>query len=223
MFLSMRSEFQLTRPVWGEPQQVEHEPQHRPFQLTRPVWGEPIHEGQSLRRVGFQLTRPVWGEPYFRQDGEVYCEISTHSPRVGRTVMDRNTVSHFSDFNSLAPCGANQNIVWSNNCLPQFQLTRPVWGEPLIFFVVVAVRVISTHSPRVGRTPSLLIAEGLSIQFQLTRPVWGEPLSSLLRLNARLISTHSPRVGRTQHTPIMKPCSVAISTHSPRVGRTSNF
>ena len=101
----------------------------------------------------------------------------------------------------------------------QFQLTRPVWGEPLLngiltFFARnfnslapcganpvadyfgIPAGIISTHSPRVGRT--------------------------LLRTHApRLgkISTHSPRVGRT-FVETVNEISRNISTHSPRVGRT---
>ena len=35
----------------------------RGFQLTRPVWGEPEMILRSLYNDEFQLTRPVWGEP----------------------------------------------------------------------------------------------------------------------------------------------------------------
>ena len=60
-------------------------------------------------RQKFQLTRPVWGEPFvFRFLGRV-VNISTHSPRVGRTLCKR---------------------AW-NKISYKFQLTRPVWGEPL--------------------------------------------------------------------------------------------
>ena len=102
------------------------------------------------------------------------------------------------DFNSLAPCGANRLSADGYFEGVEFQLTRPVRGEPLaavygtrelIHFNSLApcganpVRVarrrrhvkISTHSPRAGRT---LGRWGLGLIFrifQLTRPVRGEP------------------------------------------------
>ena len=146
------------------------------FQLTRPVWGEPRrHWSRTRRRTSFQLTRPVWGEPPTPGRMMRPTRISTHSPRVGRTIL----LSHIK----------------SLHC--RFQLTRPVWGEPTDHMLVAARYKISTHSPRVGRTPS---KKGRSAAvhhfnslapcganrmarrrpkrpspFQLTRPVWGEP------------------------------------------------
>ena len=102
--------FQLTRPVWGEPQGDDYKGDniqistHSPrvgrtslpsmclstsigFQLTRPVWGEPIEaESECAEEVKFQLTRPVWGEPYDFGYYDNNTNISTHSPRVGRTM-----------------------------------------------------------------------------------------------------------------------------------------
>ena len=102
--------------------------------------------------VIFQLTRPVWGEPRTRNE---YCpqdQISTHSPRVGRTGGADGGKRHIVHFNSLAPCGANRAATATAIFWSKFQLTRPVWGEPRC------------------AEASLRIAK-----FQLTRPVWGEP------------------------------------------------
>ena len=100
----------------------------------------------------FQLTRPVWGEPLFRYSASAYGAISTHSPRVGRTLLPLSRFQIFDNFNSLAPCGANRMRLSEKQDKHQFQLTRPVWGEP-------------SHCSGIGSTP----------KFQLTRPVWGEP------------------------------------------------
>ena len=149
-----------------------------------------------------------------------YIIISTHSPRVGRTdrfpvhrsgMPDFNSLApcganlqaamlrlNMTDFNSLAPCGANHRHLTVILTFAPFQLTRPVWGEPLI-----------SLGRRTSRTT-----------FQLTRPVWGEPPLPIQSPRCSRISTHSPRVGRT----VMPPTNItltAISTHSPRVGRTS--
>ena len=55
----------------------------------------------------FQLTRPVWGEPRRRTMKLKLPKISTHSPRVGRTLCHGFDLFPGKNFNSLAPCGAN--------------------------------------------------------------------------------------------------------------------
>ena len=101
--------FQLTRPVWGEPlgccaekRRADH------FNSLAPCGANP----RTIRILNnsklFQLTRPVWGEPRLTLQQSVVNRISTHSPRVGRTLARQ-----------YSPMQANR-----------FQLTRPVWGEP---------------------------------------------------------------------------------------------
>ena len=146
--------FKPPRPVGGKPPRVRQKIQGKAFQLTRPVWGEPWQFSERKRQVQtFQLTRPVWGEPYFRVLWDVRQEISTHSPRVGRTKLSSVESSLMFNFNSLAPCGANR--------------FDGIAEDGLI--------VISTHSPRVGRTRRVVLSLLMSKIFQLTRPVWGEP------------------------------------------------
>ena len=175
---STASGFQLTRPVWGEPGVGISNITFKEFQLTRPVWGEPfdynikgfvpIHFnslapcGANLEDVGaigkdskFQLTRPVWGEPKKMEKAKPRFEISTHSPRVGRTTSVRRDRHEPDDFNSLAPCGANPVAPGTATLLFRFQLTRPVWGEPLVCDLKESDHEISTHSPRVGRTATM--------------------------------------------------------------------
>ena len=183
----------------------------------------------------------MWGEPYCFLILLYHIYISTHSPRVGRTYAVGSLAHGVQNFNSLAPCGANQFGALLCSIEDEFQLARPVWGEPQPTRNRSKLRCISTHSPRVGRTPS----------------VYGS-------LSAMVISTHSPRVGRIPQTTsiaamtlyfnslapcganltalisstltapfqLTRPvwgepamlsvtnCTFAISTHSPRVGRT---
>ena len=80
------------------------------------------------------------------------CFISTHSPRVGRTYIAQIGNDLVPNFNSLAPCGANQLLAAYNARGWAFQLTRPVWGEPNDLYACLTNTEISTHSPRVGRT-----------------------------------------------------------------------
>ena len=148
----------------------------------------------------FQLTRPVWGEPCEYLHCIVCTNISTHSPRVGRTFSGVQFTCPVFNFNSLAPCGANRSRRRLQDRAGQFQLTRPVWGEPKELFALAESTRISTHSPRVGRTAHLDMLVYGTMEFQLTRPVWGEPWRLCTCDDDFDISTHSPRVGRTPAT-----------------------
>ena len=156
------------------------------------MWGEPRRHFPGI---------PV---PYFYSRGEpslLFCSrgrppISTHSPRVGRTLCALLSCLLILNFNSLAPRGANQSLCVIARKKRTFQLTRPAWGEPQPFRRPGWLKLISTHSPRVGRTRSRVVFSPRAI-----------------------ISTHSPRVGRTLIF-FRSRVSRFISTHSPRVGRT---
>ena len=168
-------EFQLTRPVWGEPVNRNVPPTpYADFNSLAPC-GANLND--DMRRICiriFQLTRPVWGEPLPIATDTLYDHISTHSPRVGRTFAASAKITRFANFNSLAPCGANLRVRGDlhrradfNSLAPcganlielpfcdttiKFQLTRPVWGEPPDGSATRLTVAISTHSPRVGRT-----------------------------------------------------------------------
>ena len=171
-------------------------------------------------RRSFQLTRPVWGEPYLPLVAPNHTTISTHSPRVGRTVLPVLVFGRDRHFNSLAPCGANLAAVSvSLASATDFNSLAPCGANPDLRAISNSSAFISTHSPRVGRTPTpgrMMRPTRISTHsprvgrtrifrggrrrrrgFQLTRPVWGEPGEHLQNRAQRRISTHSPRVGRT--------------------------
>ena len=78
--------FQLTRPVWGEPFEFETAGAGAAnFNSLAPCGANRIHQKLFGASAKFQLTRPVWGEPAVNENGEYIENISTHSPRVGRT------------------------------------------------------------------------------------------------------------------------------------------
>ena len=82
------------------------------FQLTRPVWGEPYANGRGTKSAtNFNSLAPCGANHYNAERQAQFFDISTHSPRVGRTWDDREK-------------GDNRR---------QFQLTRPVWGEPVLY------------------------------------------------------------------------------------------
>ena len=151
-------------------------PEYR-FQLTRPVWGEPDNTMAIFNdKANFNSLAPCGANLDTRRAASQERRISTHSPRVGRTKRVLQSTVRRIYFNSLAPCGANQNYLNDDNSISEFQLTRPVWGEPIVYPNRQANTQISTHSPRVGRTHSSSCFVVPCSSFQLTRPVWGEPL-----------------------------------------------
>ena len=167
----------VTRPVWGEPRIRRLQAAAWQFQLTRPVWGEPDRARRHPRHQrDFNSLAPCGANPEDTEGLETSAEISTHSPRAGRTDCVADLIPCRVNFNSLAPCGANPAFRISAVARWAFQLTRPVRGEP-----VVAGR----QRPR--------------RQFQLTRPVRGEPIPRNGPRALRKISTHSPRAGRTKY------------------------
>ena len=195
----------------------------------------------SAEKSTFQLTRPVWGEPPNHRGVQHPLKISTHSPRVGRTdrfSVHRSGMPDFNslapcganpgddaaraalfDFNSLAPCGANLTRSTTRACSPRFQLTRPVWGEPVANVLYLRHCVDFNSLAPCGANPSTSPNSRQCPLFQLTRPVWGEPPFPRSAKELANISTHSPRVGRTCGRTKASNAK-SISTHSPRVGRT---
>ena len=100
------------------------------FNSLAPCGANPFPSISTTDPSPFQLTRPVWGEPRQPEFSSLNCSISTHSPRVGRTRAAGLNPILAVDFNSLAPCGANPGKGIPPQAGTEFQLTRPVWGEP---------------------------------------------------------------------------------------------
>ena len=124
-------------------------------------------------------------------------DISTHSPRVGRTIESRDGYITIHDFNSLAPCGANlqqRNVVYAD---VGFQLTRPMRDEPICSERVLRNIKISTHSPHAGRTRGLQILRRREIHFNSLAPRGANLANIEVTYSTTRISTHSPRAGRT--------------------------
>ena len=141
------------------------------------MWGEPFLSSPHLFLFWISTHSPRVGRTYCAGSSGTSSKISTHSPRVGRTVLPLlcsffTSISTHSPrvgrtavtlkapkatlhFNSLAPCGANRIISMIEVTTSPFQLTRPVWGEPLFRYSASAYGAISTHSPRVGRTAAV--------------------------------------------------------------------
>ena len=174
------------------------------------------------RQCTFQLTRPVWGEPrlWSRRISRQY-DFNSLAP-CGANHSAAICLCSKRNFNSLAPCGANRTLSVSYSCSTSFQLTRPVWGEPANLLRQRLQQMISTHSPRVGRTTFTRFNSSVASIFQLTRPVWGEPLQGAQVHFDRQFQLTRPVWGEPQSLAKHR-LRQQISTHSPRVGRTFTY
>ena len=140
------------------------------------------------------------GEPDSSLPYNYVFQISTHSPRAGRTRDNIHPLPAVLNFNSLAPCGANHHDIRQAVLRCRFQLTRPVRGEPELAPEVFAHSVnfnslapcganrarnapflkiirISTHSPRAGRTDVDGRGQHIRLNFNSLAPCGANPLS----------------------------------------------
>ena len=86
VFPTIPMRFQLTRPVWGEPYSfLRLRRVRRDFNSLAPCGANLFTLFRFFAYQRFQLTRPVWGEPLPFRAYALIWNISTHSPRVGRT------------------------------------------------------------------------------------------------------------------------------------------
>ena len=145
--------------------------------------------------------------------------ISTHSPRAGRTRAESIFYLFGENFNSLAPCGANRSSNDDPICSDQFQLTRPVRGEPVPMRLVWQKSKHFNSLAPCGANRPLRDPSKLSCQFQLTRPVRGEPSVFLRVVSMAKFQLTRPVRGEpsSEHKTTF---NAGISTHSPRAGRT---
>ena len=93
-------------------------------------------------------------------------------------------------------------------------------GEPFSLISQYGYGLISTHSPRAGRTFSQIISNSIFGYFNSLAPCGANHCAVSAITCAVRISTHSPRAGRTFPHIGSCGCSAPISTHSPRAGRT---
>ena len=106
---------------------------YKPSQLVR-IFVAPSFKHVIRVCTIYLLPRPVWGEPAGVERIVQHADISTYSPRTGRTLGLLCQPLFFRNFNSLAPREAN---------------LRPAKQE-------IINMIISTHSPRARRTLSTL-------------------------------------------------------------------
>ena len=172
------------------------------------------------RSSSFQLTRLAWGEPQSVVYEVQKLLISTHSPRVGRTSGQTTKARDFSNFNSLAPRGANLYDVIIADLFANFNSLAPRGANPPDGGGFFNSKEFQLTRPARGE-PHYALDHKRIYRFQLTRPARGEPFGAIAWFKHGEISTHSPRAGRTEEMGRMSQRDVEISTHSPRAGRTN--
>ena len=168
--------FQLTRPVWGEPVfELSQRPEFVHFNSLAPCGANRILRASLSHTWRFQLTRPVWGEPRAKRYSLDIWRISTHSPRVGRTIYITSSASTVLISTHSPRVGRTAAFAFCNACA--------------IF--------ISTHSPRVGRTRRRIQIHIKCKHFNSLAPCGANLGRVGIAAALSVISTHSPRVGRT--------------------------
>ena len=236
-----KSQFQLTRPVWGEP---EHSlvysflPQ---ISTHSPRVGRTEADRINQEIDDISTHSPRVGRTSMLIFMPITVQISTHSPRVGRTFESNVTIPDIPDFNSLAPCGANRILRYTNGLSLSFQLTRPVWGEPMLFCVHSSIAEhfnslapcganLSVHSRRCnkihfnslapcGANPGVRFEGIRSRNFNSLAPCGANPGKEIELLLWQNFNSLAP-CGANQNRMCLRENALAISTHSPRVGRT---
>ena len=124
--------------------------------------------------------------------------ISTHSPRAGRTHRLRRVRYVLVNFNSLAPCGANPGVSHTRRRKSYFNSLAPCGANPEKRYNENRKTDFNSLAP-CGANHTLHARNRYGRAFQLTRPVRGEPMGVEMKGYNEKISTHSPRAGRT-HT-----------------------
>ena len=123
-------------------------------------------------------------------------EISTHTPREGRDMRQKQALPYEMNFNSHAPRGARLDSVYAACRCFHF----------------------NSHAPRGARQNGYYTIPD-DEKFQLTRPARGATLGRERCARGIRISTHTPREGRDRTPVLLFSFVVSISTHTPREGR----
>ena len=121
------------------------------------------------------------------------------------------------NFNPLSPHGERLQLWLDTYITPRFQSTLPAWGETESLCQLDLCKVISIHSPRMGRDCCGGCGHGGEKYFNPLSPHGERPRACECR-SFPDISIHSPRMGRDLFywSTVQAVC---ISIHSPRMGR----
>ena len=117
------------------------------FQSTLP---DPRSRAQVTAIARFQSTLPERGETAVTQTPPLITQISIHFPRMGRDVRDTLCNRLRTHFNPLSPHGERRRRFAAGIPAVNFNPLSP-HGERRKFPMTPFVKIISIHSPRMGR------------------------------------------------------------------------
>ena len=107
-------------------------------------------------------------------------------------------ILHLIDFNPLSPHGERPRVRVVIT-VKAISIHSPRMGRDQTHHLTLNGVVISIHSPRMGRDLRIC-SSSASVPFQSTLPAWGETRQRRLQGPAPAISIHSPRMGRDTRT-----------------------
>ena len=102
------------------------------------MWGEPDVANLGSITVNISTHSPRVGRTPSVQRACAVRRISTHSPRVGRTAKNAINDADALNFNSLAPCGANRRRYGARRKALHFNSLAPCGANPVDGRVYVA-------------------------------------------------------------------------------------
>ena len=129
--------------------------------------------GHSHSKIS--LHSPRAGRDCRYPNAPLITQISIHSPRMGRDRLVNAPIVSPSLFQSTLPAwGETGTFAGMVMDVLQFQSTLPAWGETILSVTTPSFRVISIHSPRMGRDHATIWINAAFQTFQSTLPAWGE-------------------------------------------------
>ena len=194
--------FQSTLPAWGETRRPPRPEQPPRFQSTLPAWGETRCPQLPGERAIFQSTLPAWGETeQFEAACDSYRHFNPLSPHGERPAASAAVHQRLRNFNPLSPHGERRRGPRSDRRRDHFNPLSPHGERHTRVRVVITVKAISIHSPRMGR----------------------DQMGKKHRQEIISISIHSPRMGRDATISSISPSGWDFNPLSPHGERRAGL
>ena len=188
------------------------------FNPLSPHGERPATERKNLSSLIFQSTLPAWGETRLWNSPKKLGEFQSTLPAWGETPRGFRRKRPYPPFQSTLPAWGETRQRRPTAVVRRFQSTLPAWGETGHVAVAHLRRIISIHSPRMGR--DLLGSERPQLQryFNPLSPHGERPHFPPINLMRLIFQSALPAWGETQIGVALMPI-LTISIRSPRMGR----
>ena len=189
--------FQSTLPAWGETTAFLDNPNALTISIHSPRMGRDGTPAGTLPGPwNFNPLSPHGERPRpitIKTTTADFNPLSPHGERPSPTGGARRTAK----FQSTLPAWGETKAVIYARYSSEFQSTLPAWGETVVAVHGVGHRVISIHSPRMGRDVSmLLMAQGMT-DFNPLSPHGERPQAAGTRGAERPFQSTLPERGET--------------------------